>query len=257
MSVPRVFSVVAIALLAAVSASSAFAIEQSPAEVPPHTVSWNGDPGAPDISGIWVRSGVESASKSPEGWLPWPPPLKATYAATWRKRVAEAAAGTRVDDPIRGCLPPGMPRFMTGVNGPMQIIQLPGRVTIYRDGDPLRRIWLDGRANPTSADLEAFSNGNAVGRYDGADLVTNVIGVKPQPIDSTGAPHSDALKIEERFHRVDPDTLRVKITLTDPGAYSRPMTSTVIYKASKDPMWEPREFICKPQTNYHPDVYVH
>jgi hypothetical protein len=240
--------------LAGSSAVSAQAI--APSVVPPQKLSWQGDPAAPDISGVWVRAGTEGASVSKEGWLPWPPPLKPAYAAIWRKRVADAAAGTRTDDPVRGCMPAGMPRFVTGMTPPMLILQTPGRVMMYRDGMPVRRIWLDGRTQPGAADLESFSNGNAIGRYVGTDLVTDIAGIKDQPIDSTGIPHSDDLKIVERFQRVDAQTLRVTVTLTDKTAFTRPMTNTVIYKLHNDPLWEPREFLCTPQTGYAPEQFV-
>lgn len=218
------------------------------------THSWFGAPGAPDISGVWVLSGPAVVSGSREGWRPWQPPLKAPFADTYAKRIADPAA--RTDDPVTGCQPPGMPRFITGTNGPMLIVQTPGRVTLYRDGIPVRRVWTDGRALPAAKDLENFSNGNAIGHYSGSDLVTEVVGVRNQPIDGTGVPHSDALKITERYHRIDAQTLRVEVTLSDPNAYAQPMTSTVTYKALTDPLWEPHEFICKPKTDYHPEKYV-
>lgn len=233
---------------------------QTPAVLPPEKLSWYGDASAPDLSGVWIRDAIASqgGSASKEGWLPWPPPLKGKTASAWKKSLAETAAGKRTDDPIQGCLPPGMPRYMTGTTGPMLIIQTPGRVMLYRDNAPVRRIWLDGRGNPKADDLEAFSNGNAAGRYESNDLVTEVVGIKLQPIDGSGVPHSDQLKIVERFHRLDADTLKVDVTLTDAGAFSRPMSSAVVYKAYKgDAPWEPREFVCVPQTDYHPDYYVH
>lgn len=233
---------------------------QAPAPAPVEKLSWYGDPKAPDISGVWVRvevPGADGITKSKEGWGPWPPPLKGDFATTWKKRVADAAAGQRTDDPVQGCMPGGMPRVMAGMTGPMLLIQTPGRVVIYRDGIPVRRIWLDGHPFPDAKDLESFSNGNARGHYDGSDLVTEVIGIRDQPIDSTGVPHSDALKIVERFHRVDAQTLKVDITATDPVAYSRPMHTTVTYAMSKDSLWEPREFICTPKNAYHPEAYVH
>ena len=240
----------------ALLASSAFAQAVPPVVIPPAKLSWYGDPAAPDISGVWVRSGTEGKTASKEGWLPWPPPLKAPYAATWKKRVGEAAASARTDDPVRGCLPAGMPRFVTGMTPPMLILQTPGRVMMYRDGMPVRRIWLDGRPQPKPADIESFSNGNALGRYVGKELVTDIVGIKAQPIDSSGIPHSDDLKIVERYTRVDSQTLKVTVTLTDKTAFARPMTSTVFYQLHKDPLWEPREFICTPQTAYAPEQFV-
>ncbi len=256
--------------LGAVLAATAFAIlpalagtasAQGPAPASPDRLSWYGDSSAPNLSGVWVRADEagrtsDTASRSKEGWQPWPPPLKPEFSAIWQTRVADAAAGKRTDDPVRGCLPPGMPRYMSGTNTPLLIIQTPGRVTQYRDGDPVRRIWLDGRSQPKPADLESFSNGNAVGRYEGQDLVINAIGLKDQPIDSTGVPHSDDLVIAERYHRVDANTLKVDIELTDPTAYAAPMRTTVTYNALNDQSWEPKEFICTPRTNYHPETYV-
>lgn len=233
---------------------------QAPLPAPVEKLSWHGDPKAPDISGVWVRAdlpGADGVSTSKEGWTPWPPPLKGDFAATWKKRTADAAAGQRTDDPVQGCMPGGMPRVVAGMTGPMLVLQTPGRVVIYRDGIPVRRIWLDGHPFPAAKDLESFSNGNARGRYEGSDLVTEVIGIRDQPIDSTGVPHSDALKIAERFHRVDAQTLKVDVTLTDPVAYSKPMHTSVTYTLSKDPLWEPKEFICTPKTGYYPEAYVH
>ena len=59
----------------AVTASPATAQAVQPTIIPPQKLSWYGDPSAPDISGVWVRSGIEGKSTSKEGWLPWPPPL--------------------------------------------------------------------------------------------------------------------------------------------------------------------------------------
>lgn len=250
------------AILAGVSLSVAAPVlaapqAAAPGPVPPERLSWHGDAKAPDISGVWVRVDTPAIAGSKEGWTPWAPPLKDSFAETWKKRVAAAAAGTRTDDPVRACLPPGMPRFITGSNGPMLILQTPGRVMLYRDGMPVRRVWLTPAGLPEPKDIENFSNGNAIGKYEGSDLVTQVVGLKDQPIDGTGIPHSDQLKIVERFHRVDATTLAVTVTLTDPLAYARPMTSTVTYRLSGDRNWEPQEFLCTPNTNYSPDKYVH
>ena len=238
---------------------SAQAQVQTPTTPPPEALSYYGDPAAPDLSGVWVRVDTSIAgSGSKEGWRPWPPPLKPPFGAMWKKRVADAALGTRTDDPVRRCVPPGMPRFMTGSNGPMLITQTPGRVLLYRDGqaNAVRRIWLEQSARPAPKDLENFPHGTSIGRYEGSDLVTDVVGLVDRPIDSTGVPHSAALEIHERFHRVDSQTLKVSVTLSDATAYTRPMTTTVTYKLFADPAWEPKEFICSPETDFHPENFV-
>ena len=224
-------------------------------------VSYYGDPSAPDMSGPWILTQNEpgkssSGSGSKEGWRSWPPPLKAPFAATWKQRVADAAAG-KSSDPVIGCMPGGMPRFVTADTTPLLIVQTKGRILFYRDGEGPRRVWLDGRAFPAPADLEVFLKGTGIGRYEGSDLMIETRGIRDQPIDSTGVPHSDQLVIKERYHKLDDQTLKVDLTMVDPVAYTRPMTATAIYKRITDPNWAPVEFICRPKTDYHPDKYIH
>ena len=51
-------------------------------------------------------------------------------------------------------------------------------------------------------------------------------------------------------------TLKLTVTMTDKTAFTRPMVSTVIYKLHENPAWEPKEFLCTPQTDYHADAFV-
>jgi hypothetical protein len=233
--------------------------QEPPSPLPAEQLNWHGDPAAPNMSGVWVRAEDQGyrPGVSKEGWAPWPAPLKGAFLASWRKRVADAAAGKPWGDPVVGCVAPGMPRFIAAATTPLLIMQSYQRVTMYRDGDTVRRIWLDGRTYPAPADLEPFPKGTSIGSYEGQDLVVEGRGFKDMPLDSTGLPHSDQMRIVERYHRADAQTLTVQITVTDPEALSRPITSSVTYKALNDPLWEPKEFICKPKTDYHPERYIH
>lgn len=265
----QVRTATALFILLSAAGGSALAQEQGseglpqaefPTVLSPEPLSFYGDPQAPDLSGVWVRVDADAnagaTATSKEGWLPWPPPLRPEFDKTWRERVAKAVAGERTDDPVRGCLPPGMPRYVTGTNSPMVLMQVPGVVMMYRYGIPFRRVWLTGVKLPDPVDREEFFNGYAIGHYEGSDLVTEVVGMKDLPIDGTGIPHSPNLHISERYHRIDATTMRVTVKLTDPTAYTRPMTSTVIYKAYDKPRWEIDEFVCTPITDYHPQDYV-
>jgi hypothetical protein len=248
-------------LLLAACACAAFA-QTPPAVLPPQSLSWFGDPGSPDLSGVWARAGDantlqlgQGAAVSKEGWKPWPPPLKGEFAALWKKRVAEAKVGARTDDPVTACLPAGMPRFITGMKGPLLIVQTPGRVAMTRDYGPPRRIWLD-RSIPSADNLEQFFSGNSAGRYEGAILVVETAGLKDQPIDGTGVPHSDKVVIQERYRRVDAETLSVEVQVKDELALRQPLRTVITYKAVRDPNWVLRDLTCVPKTGYHPELFV-
>ena len=251
------------AIVAAIAAGHAASAQVPAAATPPQPLSWYGDTGAPNLSGAWTRAesakasnGVKEGGASKEGWMPWAPPLRGGFAALWQKRVAADKAGTRTDDPVRDCLPAGMPRFITGMNGPLLIVQTPGRVVMTREYGPPRRVWLDGRKLPSQDDLEQFFSGNSVGHYEGATLVIDTIGVKDEPIDSTGIPHSDKVKIQERYQRVDDHTLHVDVTVSDELALGKPIHTSVIYSSVSDPNWELQELTCTPKTGYHPELFV-
>jgi hypothetical protein len=66
-------------------------------------------------------------------------------------------------------------------------------------------------------------------------------------LDRKGLPHTERLRTVERFTRADRDTMRYEITVDDPGAYTMPWTTSVIFR------WEPNtelfEYVCQ-QANY-------
>ena len=41
-------------------------------------------------------------------------------------------------------------------------------------------------------------------------------------LDNGGSPHSDQMKVEERYHRVDQNTMELTVTIDDPKAYTAP-----------------------------------
>jgi hypothetical protein len=251
--------------LATLSLAVAAAEPSAPAtQATGRSLSWFGDPGSPDISGVWLLevpatspADASAGSRSPEGWTPWPPPLRGAFATTWKSRIAAAKSGQRSDDPVKACLPAGMPRFITGMRGPLLIVQTPGRVAMTREFGPPRRIWLDGRSLPEADNLEQFFSGNSVGRYEGDALVVDTIGVKDLPIDSTGVPHSNKLVIRERYRRVSRDVLSVEVVVSDELALRRPMRTSLTFKAHADPLWELQDLVCVPDKSWHPELYVH
>ena len=56
-------------------------------------------------------------------------------------------------------------------------------------------------------------------------------------LDKGGRPHSEDLRIEERFHRVNRDLLELTVTIDDPKAYTKPFVAM-----NKQPLyWNPKQ----------------
>jgi hypothetical protein len=82
-----------------------------------------------------------------------------------------------------------------------------------------RDLWTDGRKLPGD-DAEPRWYGYATAHWDGDTLVVESAGYDDRTwIDPYGSIHSDQMRIEERYKRLDHDHLEVSMTLADPKAY--------------------------------------
>jgi hypothetical protein len=108
---------------------------------------------------------------------------------------------------------------------PIKIVQAP-RMTIvlYEVGPYFRQIYADGRQFPKEVNLPAFF-GYSVARWDGDVFVVETSGFNDKtPLDIMGHPHSDALRVTERFRRRDFGHLDVEMTFDDARMYTKPFT---------------------------------
>ena len=111
---------------------------------------------------------------------------------------------------------------------PVKIVQAP-RLTmiLYEVGNLHRQIFTDGRTLPKEFDFPAFL-GYSAGRWEGDTFVVETAGFNDQTtLDGMGHPHSDALRITERFRRRDFGHLDWEMTFDDPKMYTKPFTIKV------------------------------
>jgi len=92
-----------------------------------------------------------------------------------------------------------------------------------------RIIYLDGRAQQGQVggdDDNPLYYGRSVGQWEGDTLVVDTAGFNEDFwFTNGGLPHTNYLRLIERFSRPDFDTLRYEVTVNDPGAYTRPWSS--------------------------------
>ena len=87
--------------------------------------------------------------------------------------------------------------------------------------DTWRTIWTDG-AGASEGSRSSGWYGYAIGRWEGDAFVVESMGYDDRTwIDHFGNPHSDQMRLVERFRRVDKETLKLDMTLTDPKTYTR------------------------------------
>lgn len=148
----------------------------------------------------------------------------------WSKAVFLYRQRTKLkDDPVNRCLPPGGPRQFQTPQGFQFLEQRDlGRILVFLGGGNRnwRVIHTDGR--PLGAPAEAVPSyyGHSVGAWEGDTLVVNSVGYNERFwLGNSGLPHTEALRLTERFRRTDLDTLRYDVTIDDPRTYVRPWTA--------------------------------
>jgi hypothetical protein len=225
--------------------SAAFAQNPQPAsrEVPESQKDQPFDPH--DLSGIWWGHAVRGAGFSLSAA---PPPM--TAWAVQRHDAAKPGLGPRGkplgNDPMMICDPMGFPRILFWNNYPYEIVQLPNRMIMFFDWFyTYRTIWTDGRPLPADPDPRWY--GYSVGKWDGNVFVVQSNGFDDRTwLDADGHPHSEDMRLEERYRRTDHNTIELVMTLTDPTAYTKPWVSEKFTFKLADARIEMREDVCVP-----------
>jgi len=202
--------------------------------------------GKPDLSGVWQteletpemiasRANNDAAKFIVPGddpntfsryffnmlsdFKPGEEPLRPATIEYMQKR-GERTAG----NPGGGCLPHGLPMSDLMSYAPFKIVQTPTLIAVmYELDNNFRQIYLDGRSLPK--DPQPTWGGYSVGRWEGDTLVVDATGFTDRTkLDVAGHPHSESMRLQERFRRRDFGHLDVTITVDDPVWYTKPFT---------------------------------
>ena len=139
----------------------------------------------------------------------------------------------------------GIPSFPTGYNNNYHLVQTPDHVAILQEHiHDVRFIPLDGRPHITPA-IRQYA-GDSRGRWEGDTLVVETTNFKSPFIRRWSRPEnslsrgdlSEALRVVERFTRVDRDTLDYEFTVDDPSTFTRSWSGSLPMARTEGPMFE-------------------
>ena len=194
--------------------------------------------GRPDLSGLWNKI-------SPKYSRNIAADLKPGDIAPWARALVDERRENLGKDYMNVlCVPLG-PGYSTDADSTgaemMKIVQTPSLIIILNPDLTYRQIFMDGRP------LESAPNpswmGYSVGHWDGDTLVVESNGFNDRTwLDHDGHPHSEALRVTERYHRRDFGNLNVEVTLSDPSIYAHPWTVNVRAELAADT--ELLEWVC-------------
>jgi len=176
-----------------------------------------------DLTGIWDAGGAGIGGQgSPAAPLtPWGEEAGKTHHSGNGTRMVPV---TEINDPLSILGDPaGFPRNLLFELRPFQVVNTPNQVLmLYMFEKRWRVIWTDGRQLPTNPDPRWY--GYSVGHWqDDTTFVVNTVGTDERTwLDNAGNPHSSDLKVEERYRRVDRNTMELTVLIDDAKAYTKP-----------------------------------
>jgi len=125
--------------------------------------------------------------------------------------------------PSARCLPYGLPNRYFAAR-PFKIFETPDALAMFFELDgAFRQIHTDGRKLP----VDPFPTwmGYSTAKWEGDTLVAETAGFNDKTwLDVRGHSHSDALRVQERFHRRDFGHMDMEVTVEDRKALTRALT---------------------------------
>jgi hypothetical protein len=204
----------------------------TPANAPPAEPAPRLADGRPDLSGVWWTGGdvggrgYGGGRGRGRGAGPAPPTFTGLYtpeAAAAAKKLADK------DDPTLKCIPTAFGTLnvsMFDVGAVGQIISTPKFVVMLTETfHGFRLIPTDGRQH--RADVPPSYRGDSVGKWEGDVFVVETKNFTDNTwiwAEGRASPHSDQLRIVERYRRPDKNTLEIEATVYDPKMLTGPWT---------------------------------
>lgn len=183
--------------------------------------------GRPDFSGLWKNDGGDrlynniAVDLRPGDVAPW-------ADAIYQKRKLDVGKNSMETQ----CMPMG-PQYLTTRYREIRIVQTPTLIVLAFEDLVHREIFMDGRS--LEPDPNPTWMGYSVGRWEGDSLVVESNGYTDRSwLDWEGHPHTEALRITERYTRRDFGHIEVNVSMVDPKAYPNGIRFTMPMKFRPD-----------------------
>jgi hypothetical protein len=194
-----------------------------------------------DFSGVWGGASIANMTKEEPPMTAWGLAKYKLAKTNWSN---PPVTGADDNDPVLHCEPPGIPRLYNGFAHPISFMMDKDKVVQMFEADSIYRVFYLNRQHPEHGDATWY--GDSIAHWEGNTLVVDTNGFNDRTwLDTSGHPHSDQMRMTERFTRIDHDHLKDVITIDDPVAYTKPWGGEKVWKL-EPPSWELEEYVCSP-----------
>ena len=197
--------------------------------------------GKPDLSGIWASAGgqgelggLATLRVDPADMKPWARQLQIERGHDYFKSRPEFM-----------CKPSGVEA--EAMEREKRFLQTPTMLVLLNANQSYRQIFLDGRT--LEKDPAPMWQGFSVGRWEGDTLVVESNGFNDKTwLNNVGLPHTEKMRVTERYQRPTLGRMTVDITYDDPDAYNKPLTLSLRLRLVTDT--EMLEEVCEAKQEF-------
>jgi hypothetical protein len=195
--------------------------------------------GKPDLSGVWVE--IDDPYPEQAQALPWAAAL-----------IKQRSENFGKDAPHNHCLPGPPPAPGSAAPFIAKFVQTGSLLVIlFEDNPGFRQVFLDGRSHPSNWDPSWM--GHSIGKWEGDALVVDTVGFNDRSwlggIGGGPVPHTEMLRMTERYRRVDFGHMDLALTFEDPATFVQPFHANL--KFDLTPQEEIVEYVCEKNKPEH------
>ena len=127
------------------------------------------------------------------------------------------------------CRPHGVP-YILQLNDSVQFLHTPELFVILYAREMRPRIVYMNVGHPDGVGWSTY--GHSVGHWEGEILVVDTIGLTDDTwTDRLGTPHTEQIRVVERYSKIAEDDIRVDFMVEDPGAFTTAWSGVVNYRS--------------------------
>jgi len=207
-------------------------------------------PATAGLEGVWKLATPTKTLKPVSGPVPFTAQGRKQYEEN--RRLKAKGDYDDYDITLSRCNSPGVPRLMLTPER-FKIRQRYGVLTFdFEWNRALRQI--NASNLPPKDDLLGQAlvpnmTGISKGHWEGNTLVAETTNLSDRTLLDDLVPHTQDIKVTERFRLLDPDTLEDRVTINDPAYFQRPWDAVITYKRQPDALFP--EDVCLDRHDAH------
>ena len=201
----------------------------------------------PDWTGLWSEADGFNFDPDQHGRYATAP-LTPEFRKRYEEKLQNVQKGVEWD-PLSACLPAGYPRWIVEPFLREFILRPEEAWLLTEQNAEIHRVYTDGRGHVPEDEAYPLWEGDSIGFWDGDTLVVHTNHLKAGQYQRLQPDYSDQVTTVERWRKIDPDHIEVRLSVYDPVSLTRPWYVRHVYERVTTPNLRINHWSCEENNN--------